>query len=208
MRRIGMTLALLLLGWTMGGCVKTADLVDAALMAPILVEDFETPLLQQTAAYRTGASFETAEHRWVVLAGTVEHFNVIARPDSAAYDGAQAVHLTDAAALATTVATTPKKHYTLTFHYAHHNALGATPARARVEVVDDYRTVMEAEVDHGGVAYDSYRRYSGQFSPDSTRIVLRFTSLTPGPYGITLDGISIRLVPGPLPTPPSAPRIH
>lgn len=206
--RAGATLLLLAMGWTAGACVKAADLVDAAFMAPVLVEDFEAPPVQETAAYQPGHILKTDEHRWDVLAGRVEHFNVIARPDSAAYDGAQAVHLADGAILATTVPTVPKKQYTFTFHYAHHPELGGTAARARVVVFGEVGALMEAEVDHGGVAPTSYRRYSGTFTADGARTAVRFTSLTPGPFGMILDGISVRMVPGPLPTPPGAPRLQ
>ena len=43
---------------------------------------------------------------------------------------------------------------------------------------------------------------TGTFTADSPQTTLRFTSLTPGPYGITLDGISILSVPPPPPMPP------
>ena len=45
-------------------------------------------------------------------------------------------------------------------------------------------------------------KYFGTFTADSPHTTLRFTSLTPGPYGITLDGISILSVPPPPPIPP------
>ncbi len=192
-------------GWMLTGCVKTADFFDAALMTPVLIEDFEAPVIQNAVAYNAGQSFQTATNTWEVTAGGIEIFNAKDRPETTAFDGNQAVQLTGATGaggLAISFATIQKKQYTLTFHYAHNNLLGTNANRARVEVLSASTTLLEARFSHESVPFDSYRRYSGIFTADSARTTLRFTSLTPGRYGITLDGISVRTVPPPPPTPP------
>jgi hypothetical protein len=183
-------LVLLAAGWSLIGCGHTADLLDAALMHPVLVEDFEAPVIADVSVYPAGQSLHTAAHRWDIAAGGIEVVNAAGYPDTAASDGHQAVHLTGS--MTTAFPTIRKKQYTLTLHYAHHNRLGLQPGRARVEILGVGPTLLEADISHEGVAFDSYRRYTGTFTADSPQTTVRFTSLTPGAYGITLDGISVR----------------
>ena len=186
------------------GCGQTADFLNAALMHPVLVEDFEAPAIATFSVYPAGQTLDTAATRWNVAAGGMELVNATGHPDTAVSDGHQAVHLTGS--MTTSFPTTRKKQYTLTFHYAHHTRLGLQPGRGRVEVLGVGPTLLEAEFSHEGVAFDSYRRYTGTFTADHPQTTLRFTSLTPGPYGITLDGISILSVPPPVPMPPPRPQ--
>jgi hypothetical protein len=186
------------------GCRQTADLLDAALMHPVLIEDFEAPAIAAVAHYPAGELLQTRANRWAVAAGGIDIVNATGHPDTTVSDGRQAVHLTGS--MTTTFPTTRKKQYTLTLHYAHDRRLGLEPGRARVEVFGAGPTLLEAEISHADVAFDSYRRYTGTFTADSSQTTLRFTSLTAGPYGITLDGISVRAVPPPVPIPPPPPR--
>jgi hypothetical protein len=202
--RLTSTFLLLACGITLGGCLKTADMVDAALMTSVLVEDFETPAIETSLSYKGGQSFQTAASLWEVAAGDIDWFRANARPETAAFDGNQAVQLSGsptAGILLTSFPTKPNQQYHLTFHYAHNNLLGQNDSRARIEVFSAGTTLLEGEVSHQGLDFNSYRRYSGIFTANSNRATLRFTSLTPGLYGITLDGISIRAVPRALPTP-------
>lgn len=190
--------------FTMDGCLKTADMVDAALMTSVLIEDFEAPVITNSVSYKAGQSFHTAANTWEVTAGDIDFFNAKGRPESATYDGNQAVQLSGlptAGILLTSFPTKQNQQYHVTFHYAHNNLLGLNDSRARVEVLGAGTTLLEGEVSHQGVDFKSYRRYSGIFTANSTQATLRFTSLTPGLYGITLDGISIRAVPRALPSP-------
>lgn len=200
-----MAAVVLLVGNCMtAGCLKTADLVDAALMTAVLVEDFETPAMETSVRYKAGQSFHTAASTWEVAAGHIDWFRANARPETAAFDGNQAVHLSGlpaAGVLSTSFPTKQNQQYHLTFHYAHNNLLGPNDSRARVEVLGPGTTLLEGEVSHQGVDFNSYRRYSGIFTANSARTTLRFTSLTLGFYGITLDAISIRAVPKALPSP-------
>jgi hypothetical protein len=186
------------------GCLKTADLVDAVLMSAVLVEDFEAPAIQTSVSYKAGQSFQTAVTTWEVAAGQVDWFRANARPESAVFDGNQAVQLSGlpaAAVLSTSFPTKQNQQYHLTFHYAHNDLLGPGDSRARVEVLGAGTTLLEAEVSHQGVDFNSYRRYSGIFTANSARTTLRFTSLTHGPYSISVDTLSIRAVPKALPSP-------
>jgi hypothetical protein len=201
-QRLGMACAVAVGGGFTAGCVKTANFLDAALMRPVLVEDFETPPAEQASTYHAGQTLTTAATRWDVTAGRLEQFNAKTRPGIAAFDGEQAVHLAASSVLATDFPTTPKRQYTVTFHYARPHHAAAAAGRARVEVLSETTTLMQAEVSHDGVASDAYRRYSGIFTAESQRTMLRFSALAPESGGITLDGISIRAVPRPPPLPP------
>ena len=201
---LALAVIILAVGFMTVGCRQTADLLDAALMHPVLVEDFEAPVIAAVARYPAGESLQTRANRWGIDAGGIEIVNATGHPDTAVSDGQQAVHLTGS--MTTSFPTTRKKQYTLTLHYARDRRLGIEPGRAHVEVLGGGPTLLEAEISHTEVAFDSYRRYTGTFTADSPQSTLRFTSLTGGPYGITLDGISVRAVPPPLPMPPPPPR--
>jgi hypothetical protein len=202
--RLTIAVALLVGSGMTAGCLKTAELIDATLMTAVLMEDFEAPANETSVSYTAGQSFQTAASTWEVVAGHIDWFRANARPEIAVFDGNQAVHLSGlpaAGVLLTSFPTKQNQQYHLTFHYAHNNLLGPHDSRARVEVLGAGTTLLEGEVSHQGVDFNSYRRYSGIFTANSARTTLRFTSLTQGLHGITLDTISIRAVPKALPSP-------
>lgn len=201
----GMAVALVAVGSLTVGCVETADLLDAALMKPVLTESFEAPIVEGARTYAAGQAFTTGHTTWDVMAGVLELYNAQSRPDTAVFDGHQAIRLTGAAEpglIAVTFPTIPKRQYTMTFHYGHRTLQGGSAGRARVEVIGAGTTLLEAEFDPLDQTFRSYRRYSGTFAADSERTTLRFTSPA-GPHGVTLDGISVLTVPPPPPIPPT-----
>lgn len=189
-------------GCMIAGCAAADSLLTAALTPPVLSESFEAPVTQNFTTYNAGQSFTTSTNTWKVTASGIDIVNASKpRMDVAVFDGVQAVDMAGspgAGAIETTFATTSGQKYTLTFHYARNNLIGSNPARARVEVVGS-APLLQAEVIHdtAGGTYKTYRRYAGIFMADGPQATLRFTSLTAGSYGITLDGISIRAVPAP-----------
>ena len=168
-----------------------------AATAKVLSESFEAPATANYQTYNAGQSFTTATNTWIVPTSGVDICNVQARREVTAFDGNQTLDLSGspgAGVIATSFATTAGKKYTLSFHYARNNQLGATPARARVEVVGS-APLLQAEVHHDKTvgAFGSYLGFSDDFVADSATTTLRFTSLNPGNAGITLDGIEIKL---------------
>jgi len=205
----------LCIGYAVTGCAAADTLLDATLTPPILTEGFERPVTLDNMTYKAGQTFKTTTNTWNVTASGIDIFSTAKpRADVAAYDGTQAVDMTaspGAGAIETTFSTIPKQQYTLTFHYARSNQIGNAAARMRAEVLG-FLSLMQTEVTHDAESgsYNTYRRFSGNFTADGNQATLRFTSLTTGFHGITLDGISIRTVPASPPTPagplaPSAP---
>ena len=148
--------------------------------------------------YNAGQSFTTATNTWIVAASGVDICNVRVRREVTAFDGNQTVDLNGspgAGVLSTSFATKTGQTYRLSFHYARNNGLGATPARAKVEVLGS-APLLQAEIRHDKTVgpFGSYLSFSDDFVADGTTASLRFTSLNPGNAGITLDGIEIKAV--------------
>ncbi len=167
-----------------------------AATAKVLSESFEAPATANYQTYNAGQSFTTATNTWIVPTSGVDICNVQARREVTAFDGNQTLDLNGspgAGVIATSFATTAGRKYTLSFHYARNNQLGATPARARVEVVGS-APLLQAEVHHDKTvgAFGSYLGFSDGFVADSATTTLRFTSLNSGNAGITLDGIEVK----------------
>lgn len=197
-------LLLIAAGVVLGGCVETADLLDTALMNPVLKEDFENPAVEHPLTFLPGHKLVTGTAAWDVMAGQLELFNAQNHPETPAFDGKQAVRLTgtvEPGLLAVSFPTIAKRQYTLTFHYAHQALPDVPQSRARVEVIGAGTTLLEAEYGPDDPTFRNYRRYSGNFSADQDRTTLRFTA-PKGASGITLDGIVVLTVPPPLPIPP------
>lgn len=191
-------------GCVLGGCVETADMLDTALMTPVLKEDFERPAVEGARTFAAGNTLRTESAAWDIMAGHLELFNSQGRQETPAFDGTQAVRLissTERALLAVQFPTIPNRPYTLTFHYAHQAVPEHRPARARVEVIGAGTTLLEAEYGPEDPTFRHYRRYSGNFIADQDRTTLRFTAPM-GPSGLILDGIAVLAVPPPLPIPP------
>ncbi len=197
-------LSVIAIACCLGGCVETADMLDAALMRPVLKEDFETPAVTETQTIGAGHALQTDSAVWDVMAGQLQLFNAQARPEMPAFNGTQAVHLTSSAEpalLAVRFPTTPGQEYTLAFHYAHQTVPENRHTRARVEVIGAGATLLEAEYGPDDPTFRHYRRYSGNFIADHDHTTLRFTAPM-GATGLTLDGIAVLAVPPPLPIPP------
>ncbi|MCB1596364.1 MAG: DUF642 domain-containing protein [Gammaproteobacteria bacterium] len=164
----------------------------------VLTESFEAPVTSNYTTYNAGQSFRTATNTWTVAASGVDICNVQARREVTAFEGNQTLDLNGspgAGVLATSFATKAGQKYSLSFHYARNNGLGATPARAKVEVLGS-TPLLQAEIRHDKTVgpFGSYLIFSDDFVADGTTASLRFTSLNSGNAGITLDAIEIKAV--------------
>ena len=169
--------------------------VAAAAPQRVFVESFEAPATGNYNVIRAGQAFRTAHHNWTVEAASVDLFNARARREVTAFDGAQAVDLAGSpgpGAMATSFATTPGQAYMLVFHFSRNNGIGATPARARVEVLGAAPLLMK-EVRHEAARqpFNAYLQFRDSFRADSPSATLRFTSLNAGNYGLVIDAISV-----------------
>lgn len=160
----------------------------------VLTEDFETPDIPNYFTYTPGPPMVTATNSWTITQNSVDLYDAAARPEAAAFDGSQAVDLTGSpgeGVMETTFPTLPGTEYEMVFHYARNAYIDPDTARAMVEIEG---TVLNYQ---GGFSHSlpqpngNYLEYVAHFTADTTQSVLRFTSLTPGVAGITVDGISI-----------------
>jgi len=130
-----------------------------------------------------------------VESGSIDIVNTRVRAEATASHGTQAIDLAGSpgpGVLATRFATTPGQQYVLTFRYARNNGIGATPARARVEVVG-MASLLQGEVQHDAARwpFSAYQTWQGTFQADGPAATLRFVSLTGGNYGVMLDAVSV-----------------
>lgn len=169
----------------------------ATASAAVLSESFETPATNSYTTHRAGQSFTTGSNTWSVLSGSVDVANARVRREVVAFDGTQTLDLAGspgAGVIAATFPTTAGQTYALQFHYARNSGLGATPARARVEVIGA-DTLLQSEIRHDASrAAGSSLPFNGDFVADGALTTLRFTSLNAGNFGMTVDGISVRAV--------------
>lgn len=170
---------------------------QVATTAPrtVFVESFEGPVTGNYTVLKAGQSFKTRNNVWAVEEASIDLVNTRVRRETVAFDGAQVVDLAGSpgpGAMATSFATTPGQTYTLVFHFSRNNGLGATPARARVEVLGATPLLMK-EVQHEAARqpFNAYRQFRDTFRADSTSATLRFTSLNAGNYGLVIDAISV-----------------
>jgi hypothetical protein len=183
----------------------TASLVlvcgaSTAAAQTVLFEDFETPDTGNFVTYFSGQHLVTNGADWAITANSVDLYEDPARPEAAAFDGSQAVDLTgspDGGTMETTFATAPGTDYTLTFHYARNNLLGATIGNAQVDVLGA-GTLLSSALQHDPSmhAFDTYLQFSDSFTANSVQTTLRFTGLNAGLAGITIDAISVTGAPG------------
>jgi len=170
-------------------------LPGASSATAVLVEDFETPDTADYITYFAPQLLVTATNTWSVTTASVDLFEDAARPEAAAFDGAQAVDLTGspgAGVMEAAFPTAPGTQYQLVFHYARNNLLGADTGDAQVEVIGS-GLLLQAFVRHDPAQhpFNTYLQFSDTFTADSTQAILRFTSLDPGNTGITIDGILV-----------------
>jgi len=164
----------------------------------VFFEDFETPDTTNYITFNVGQSIHTGSNTWFVTATGVDLYEALARPEAAAYDGAQAVDLAGspgAGVIEAVFATVPGNEYELVFHYARNALLGAQTGDAQVEVSGTAMR-LQATVQHDPAmhAFDAYLEFSDRFIADSTQSTLRFISLDTENTGVTLDGISVSAV--------------
>ena len=181
---------------------------SSAGAAPVFRESFEAPATANYTVYRAGQSFSTGSNTWMVQSGTVDLVNTQVRRETVAFDGTQTVDLAGSpgpGVMATTFPTKAGQAYSLAFHYARNSGIGNTPARAKVEVVGA-GTLLQAEIRHEapGQPANANVAFSGRFVADGAMTTLRFTSLNPGNYGLTVDGISVTPEAGGTPPPAAA----
>jgi hypothetical protein len=164
-----------------------------------LSESFEAPASSNYTVVRAGQSFNTLSRIWSVEGGSIDIVNTRVRTETSAFDGTQAIDLAGTpgpGVLSTRLATKPGQQYLLTFHYSRNNTIGATPARARVEVVGS-APLLQGEVQHESprLPFNAYQRYRGTFQADAASATLRFTSLNGGNAGLMLDAVSVAAIP-------------
>jgi hypothetical protein len=168
-----------------------------ATASAVLSESFETPATNNYTTYRAGQSFTTGNQTWSVLSGSVDVANARVRREVVAHDGTQTVDLAGSpgpGVIAATFPTTAGQTYALQLHYARNSGLGATSARARVEVIGA-ETLLQTELRHDASrAAGSSLPFNGSFVADGALTTLRFTSLNTGNFGMTVDGISVGAV--------------
>lgn len=171
----------------------------ATAPAPALTESFESPATANYTVYRAGQTFTSGANTWRVDSGTIDLVNVTARKETVAWDGNQTIDLAGSpgpGVLSTTFPTTAGQRYTLIFHYARNNAIGNKAAEARVEVLGK-GPLLQATLRHAApMPYSQNMGYSGSFVADGDVTTLRFTSLTGGNAGLTVDGVAVEPAPG------------
>ncbi|MBE7420576.1 MAG: DUF642 domain-containing protein [Ideonella sp.] len=178
---------------------QPAPRVEAPSGATVLSESFEAPASGNYTVVRAGQAFSTSSSTWAVEAGSIDIVNTRVRTEAAAFDGIQGIDLAGspgAGVISTRLATQPGQQYRLTFHYARNNGIGATPARARVEMIGA-APLLQSEVQHDSrrLPFNAYQRYSALFQADGTSATLRFSSLNDGNFGVVLDAVSVVAVP-------------
>lgn len=173
------------------------EVVPVATAAPrtVFAESFEGPATGNYTVLRAGQSFSTRNNVWAVEEASIDLVNTRVRRETAAFDGAQVVDLAGSpgpGAMAASFATTPGQVYTLVFHYSRNNGIGATPARARVEVVGA-AALLTREVRHEAARqpFNAYLQFRDTFRADGPQATLRFTSLNAGNHGLVIDAISV-----------------
>lgn len=165
----------------------------------ILAEDFEAPATSRYTVVRAGQSLRTHSNTWMVESGSIDIVNTRAMTSTAAFNGVQGIDLAGSpgpGVMSTSFATTPGQSYQLSFHYSRNNGVGATPARARVEVVGN-AVLLRGEVQHAAPQrpFNAQLQYRGSFRADGPRATLRFTSLNGGNAGVMLDAIQVATAP-------------
>ncbi len=169
--------------------------VATAAPRTVFVESFEGPATGNYTVLRAGQSFRTRNNLWAVEEASIDLVNTHVRRETVAFDGAQVVDLAGSpgpGAMATSFATTPGQAYMLVFHFSRNSGIGATPARARVEVLGAAPLLMK-EVQHEAARqpFNAYLQFRDSFRADSPSTTLRFTSLNAGNYGLVIDAISV-----------------
>ncbi len=159
-------------------------------------EDFELPAVPVSRTYRLGEVIETRGRRWKVEFGSVDLMNQGNRSHVAAHDGRQLLELSGATAgiVSTAPPTRPGQRYTLTVHYARNRRIGRAITRGTIEVLGaGGKALLRDDIEHDPLklAFDAYQTYSGVFTADAARVVLRLSSSTNGNFGITVDGITL-----------------
>jgi len=169
--------------------------VATAASHTVFIESFEGPATGNYAVMRAGQSFRTRNNVWAVEEASIDVVNTAVRRETVAFDGTQVVDLAGSpgpGAMATSFATTPGQAYLLVFHFSRNNGIGATPARARVEVLGAAPLLMK-EVQHEAARqpFNAYLQFRDTFRADGPQATLRFTSLNAGNYGLVIDAISV-----------------
>ncbi len=181
------------------GCAEVGQVLDTAVSQattpPIFFENFEAPITNNYTVYHAGQSFTTQRNTWQVTAASVDIANATARHELVAGDGTQMVDLAGspgAGVISTSFPTTPGQRYTLTFQYGRNNGIGAVAARARVEVIGT-TTLLHADLQHKApTPFNSLQYFNMAFVADSPSTTLRFSGLTEGVHGVTIDAIAVR----------------
>ena len=169
--------------------------VATAASRTVFIESFEGPATGNYTVLRAGQSFRTRDNVWAVEEASIDVVNTHVRRETVAFDGAQVVDLAGSpgpGAMAASFATTPGQAYTLVFHFSRNNGIGATPARARVEVLGAAPLLVK-EVRHEAARqpFNAYLQFRDTFRADGPNATLRFTSLNAGNYGLVIDAISV-----------------
>ena len=169
--------------------------VATAASRTVFFESFEGPATGNYTVLRAGQSFRTRNNVWAVEEASIDLVNTHVRRETVAFDGAQVVDLAGSpgpGAMATSFATTPGQAYMLVFHFSRNNGIGATPARARVEVLGAAPLLVK-EVRHEAARqpFNAYLQFRDTFRADGPNATLRFTSLNAGNFGLVIDAISV-----------------
>ena len=169
--------------------------VATAASRTVFFESFEGPATGNYTVLRAGQSFRTRNNVWAVEEASIDLVNTHVRRETVAFDGAQVVDLAGSpgpGAMTASFATTPGQAYTLVFHFSRNNGIGATPARARVEVLGAAPLLVK-EVRHEAARqpFNAYLQFRDTFRADGPNATLRFTSLNAGNFGLVIDAISV-----------------
>jgi choice-of-anchor C domain-containing protein len=151
---------------------------------------FEIPVAPAGSSDLVSAG-SSALFGWAVTTGDV---NVVDNGLWQAFQGAQSLDLngTQPGTISQSIATSAGTHYSLTFAYANNFAAGNPVAMAEVKA-SGRSTLLDQTVTHSGSTANimNYTLFTAIFVADSPTSTLQFTALNSGPWGITLDAVSV-----------------
>jgi choice-of-anchor C domain-containing protein len=151
---------------------------------------FETPVAPSGSSDLVSAG-SSALFGWAITTGDV---NVVDNGLWQAFEGTQSLDLngTQPGTISQSIATTAGTDYSLSFAYANNFGAGNPVAMAELKV-SGASSLLDQTITHSGSTANnmSYVIFSGSFVADSPTSTLQFKALNSGPWGITLDAISV-----------------
>ena len=164
---------------------------------------FETPSVSGSASgASTFSAGDPSLSPWEIVSGSIDVVDSRIWP---AFQGAQSIDLdgVSAGTIQQSFVTSPGQTYQLSFYYANNSDNPTQTDTATVSVTGD-GTLLSQGITHVGSTPSNmdYSHFLGTFVADSATATLQFASTTPGVYGVVLDGVSVRAVPGSVDTTP------